>query len=100
MLAHVDPLPDWPVAVQPPTHRAQRCQVEGIAKDGAQFALPRRPLFAEPEPEVVTAAAQEELPKGEGESIDEHLYVPPPVEPAQPPTKLENNSRISRKPGQ
>ena len=39
----------------------------------------------EPEPEVVTAVAQEELPKGEGESIDEHLYVPPPVEPDIPP---------------
>ncbi len=34
----------------------------------------------EPEPEVV-AAAQEDLPKGEGESIDEHLYIPEPVEP-------------------
>ncbi|MCW8926648.1 MAG: hypothetical protein OQJ84_10340, partial [Xanthomonadales bacterium] len=34
----------------------------------------------EPETEVV-AAAQEDLPKGEGESIDEHLYVPEPVEP-------------------
>ena len=34
----------------------------------------------EPEPEVV-AAAQEDLPKGEGESIDEHLFVPEPVEP-------------------
>ncbi len=34
----------------------------------------------EPEPEVV-AAAQEELPKGEGESIDEHLFVPEAVEP-------------------
>jgi len=29
----------------------------------------------EPEPEVL-AAAQEDLPKGEGESIDEHLFVP------------------------
>ena len=35
----------------------------------------------EPEPEVL-AAAQEDLPKGEGESIDEHLYIPEPVEPA------------------
>ena len=35
----------------------------------------------EPEPEMV-AVAQEELPKGEGESIDEHLYIPEPVEPA------------------
>ena len=34
----------------------------------------------EPEPEVL-AAAQEDLPKGEGESIDEHLFVPEPVEP-------------------
>jgi membrane-bound lytic murein transglycosylase D len=33
------------------------------------------------------AAAQEELPKGAGESIDEHLYVPPPVEPAEPPVE-------------
>jgi membrane-bound lytic murein transglycosylase D len=35
----------------------------------------------EPKPEVV-AAAQEDLPKGEGASIDEHLFVPEPVEPA------------------
>jgi membrane-bound lytic murein transglycosylase D len=34
----------------------------------------------EPEPEVL-AAAQEDLPKGAGESIDEHLFVPEPVEP-------------------
>lgn len=34
----------------------------------------------EAEPEVV-AAAQEDLPKGAGESIDEHLFVPEPVEP-------------------
>ena len=34
----------------------------------------------EPEPEVL-AAAQEDLPKGEGESIDEHLFIPEPVEP-------------------
>lgn len=34
----------------------------------------------EAEPQMV-AAAQEDLPKGEGESIDEHLYVPEPVEP-------------------
>ena len=34
----------------------------------------------EPEPEVI-AAAQEDLPKGEGESIDEHLFIPEPVEP-------------------
>jgi len=35
----------------------------------------------EPEP-VLVAAAQEDLPKGEGASIDEHLFVPEPVEPA------------------
>ncbi len=35
----------------------------------------------EPEPAVL-AAAQEDLPKGEGESIDEHLFVPAPVVPA------------------
>ena len=34
----------------------------------------------DPEPEVI-AAAQENLPKGAGESIDEHLFVPEPVEP-------------------
>jgi len=34
----------------------------------------------EPEP-VLVAAAQEDLPKGAGESIDEHLFVPEPVEP-------------------
>ena len=34
----------------------------------------------DPEPQVV-AAAQEELPKGTGESIDGHLFVPDPVEP-------------------
>ncbi len=34
----------------------------------------------EPEPAVL-AAAQEELPKGSGESIDEHLFVPEPAEP-------------------
>jgi len=34
----------------------------------------------EPDP-VVLAAAPEELPKGAGESIDEHLFVPQPVEP-------------------
>jgi membrane-bound lytic murein transglycosylase D len=33
----------------------------------------------EPEPEVL-AAAQEDLPKGAGESIDEHLFVPEPIE--------------------
>ena len=33
----------------------------------------------ENEPEVI-AAAQEDLPKGSGESIDEHLFVPEPVE--------------------
>ena len=35
----------------------------------------------EPEPEVL-AAAQEDLPRGAGESIDEHLFIPEPVEPA------------------
>ena len=35
----------------------------------------------EPEPEVI-AVAQEDLPKGKGASIDEHLFVPEPVEPA------------------
>ncbi len=34
----------------------------------------------EPEPEVL-APAPEELPRGAGESIDEHLFVPKPVEP-------------------
>jgi membrane-bound lytic murein transglycosylase D len=34
----------------------------------------------ETEPAVL-AAAQEDLPKGEGESIDEHLFVPEAVEP-------------------
>jgi membrane-bound lytic murein transglycosylase D len=34
----------------------------------------------EPEP-VLVAAAQEDLPKGAGESIDEHLFVPEPIEP-------------------
>jgi hypothetical protein len=29
----------------------------------------------EAEPEII-AAAQEDLPKGSGESIDEHLFVP------------------------
>jgi len=48
----------------------------------------------EPEP-AVTAAAQEDLPKGEGESIDEHLFVPEPVEPvtdviSQPPIEYDN----------
>lgn len=38
----------------------------------------------DPDPEV-TAAAQENLPKGEGESIDEHLYVPELVEPVGEP---------------
>ena len=38
-------------------------------------------ISPEPEPEVI-AAAQEDLPKGEGASIDEHLFVPKPVEPA------------------
>ena len=33
----------------------------------------------DPEPEIV-ATAQEDLPKGAGESIDEHLFVPEPVE--------------------
>ncbi len=36
----------------------------------------------EPDPEVV-AAAQEELPKGEGASIDEHLFVPEPIGAAE-----------------
>jgi membrane-bound lytic murein transglycosylase D len=36
-----------------------------------------------PEPEVV-AAAQEDLPRGQGESIDEHLFIPEPVEPVEP----------------
>jgi membrane-bound lytic murein transglycosylase D len=31
---------------------------------------------------VQLAVAQEDLPKGEGESIDEHLFVPEPVEPS------------------
>ena len=39
----------------------------------------------EPEPEVL-AAVQEDLPKGAGESIDEHLFVPEPVEPPATPT--------------
>jgi membrane-bound lytic murein transglycosylase D len=48
----------------------------------------------EAEPTVV-AAAQEDLPKGEGESIDEHLFVPEPIDPAaeQPgeqPVEYEN----------
>jgi len=34
----------------------------------------------EPEPEML-AAAQEDLPRGSGESIDEHLFIPQPVEP-------------------
>ena len=34
----------------------------------------------EPTPEPEVAAAQEDLPKGSGESIDEHLFVPQPVE--------------------
>ncbi len=34
----------------------------------------------EPEPELLTAGP-EDLPKGAGESIDEHLFVPEPVEP-------------------
>ncbi len=48
----------------------------------------------EPEPEVI-AAAQEDLPKGEGESIDEHLFVPEPVEtitevPGEQPIEYDN----------
>ena len=35
----------------------------------------------EADPEVL-AVAQEDLPKGAGESIDEHLFVPQPIEPA------------------
>ena len=35
----------------------------------------------EPEPEVPVVAAAD-LPKGEGDSIDEHLFIPEPVEPA------------------
>ena len=38
----------------------------------------------ETEPQVV-AAAQEDLPKGSGESIDEHLFVRDPIEPVTPP---------------
>jgi hypothetical protein len=36
----------------------------------------------EPEPALI-ASVEEELPKGEGESIDEHLYIPEVVEPAE-----------------
>jgi membrane-bound lytic murein transglycosylase D len=48
----------------------------------------------EPEPEVL-AAAQEDLPKGAGESIDEHLFVPEPVEtiteiPQEQPPEYDN----------
>lgn len=48
----------------------------------------------EHEPEVI-AAAQEDLPGGEGESIDEHLFVPEPVEPitvidSQVPVEYDN----------
>jgi len=48
----------------------------------------------EPEPEA-PAIAQEDLPKGEGESIDEHLFVPEPVEPvadvsSEPPIVYDN----------
>jgi membrane-bound lytic murein transglycosylase D len=39
-----------------------------------------RSNLPEPEPQV-TAAAQEDLPVGTGESIDEHLFIPEPVEP-------------------
>ena len=35
----------------------------------------------EPEPED-RCTAEADLPKGEGDSIDEHLFVPEPVEPA------------------
>jgi membrane-bound lytic murein transglycosylase D len=38
----------------------------------------------EAEPEMI-AAAQEDLPKGEGESIDEHLFVPEPIEAVTDP---------------
>ncbi|MFC1778137.1 LysM peptidoglycan-binding domain-containing protein [Pseudomonadota bacterium] len=50
----------------------------------------------DPEPEsAMLAAAQEDLPKGEGESIDEHLFVPEPVVPAteipgQQPVEYDN----------
>lgn len=43
----------------------------------------------EPEPEVI-AAAQEELPKGSGESIDKHLFVPEPVEAVSETTTDES----------
>ncbi len=45
----------------------------------------------EPEPEVL-AAAQEDLPKGSGESIDEHLFIPEPVPEviAEQPVEYDN----------
>jgi len=39
----------------------------------------------EPEPEL-PATVEADLPKGEGDSIDEHLFVPEPVEPVTEPT--------------
>jgi membrane-bound lytic murein transglycosylase D len=47
----------------------------------------------EPEPQVV-AAAQEDLPKGAGESIDEHLFVPEPVETIEPDTETPGEQAI------
>jgi len=38
---------------------------------------------------VVVAVAQEDLPKGAGESIDEHLFVPEPVEPVTEPLEVQ-----------
>jgi len=48
---------------------------------------------SETEPEVI-AAAQEDLPKGSGESIDEHLFVPEPVETPVEQTPVQTVEQV------
>jgi membrane-bound lytic murein transglycosylase D len=71
-------------------HNSERLQIINGAHVTSRLILALLLLFlascattqtnlSEHEPEVV-AAAQEDLPKGAGESIDEHLFVPEPVE--------------------
>ena len=71
-------------------HNSERLQIINGNRLTSRLYLPLLCLFlascattrdnrSEPEPAVL-AAAQEDLPKGAGESIDEHLFVPEPVE--------------------